>query len=193
MTQASESSMSRQPLSQRWVAKIFQELQGNYGTRFLNQWKTGQTLDDGTDAGVVNAMSEWGKKLAGFADKPECIRRALDNLPGDPPSLPQFIDMCRRAPANEAPKLAYTPTPEDLARARDAANAAAAAVKKTSGYDPLNCWRRPASHLAVAYLLDGAKRDGRMAEIRDQLTSDGVIDQDGKAKKLWRDGAWVAA
>src|SRR5690349_13610741 len=54
MDRADASLMSPQSLPERYVAKIFQEMQGNYGSRFLNQWKTGQVLADGTDAGIVN-------------------------------------------------------------------------------------------------------------------------------------------
>ena len=104
MDRADASLMSPQSLPERYVAKIFQEMQGNYGSRFLNQWKTGQVLADGTDAGIVNAMAMWGKKLAGFIDHPECIRRALDRLPNDPPSLPQFVEPQSNAdPAEHVP------------------------------------------------------------------------------------------
>jgi hypothetical protein len=72
-------------------------MQGHYGTRFLNMWKTGQILPDGTDAGIANAMNHWDKKLAGYASSPETIRKVLDNLPADPPSLPQFYDLLRHA------------------------------------------------------------------------------------------------
>ena len=36
-----------------WIQRIFATMQGTYGTRFLNMWKTGQTLPDGTDAGKL--------------------------------------------------------------------------------------------------------------------------------------------
>lgn len=72
-------------------------MQGHYGTRFLNMWKTGQILPDGTDAGIANAMDLWDRKLAGFATTPETINKVLDNLPVDPPSLPQFRELLRQA------------------------------------------------------------------------------------------------
>lgn len=89
------SSTSERRLPSNWIQKIFATMQGHYGTRFLNMWKTGQVLPDGTDAGITNAMNQWDKKLAGWANSPETIRRVLDNLPADPPSLPQFCELLR--------------------------------------------------------------------------------------------------
>ena len=77
-----------------WIQRLFAALQGNYGTRFMNMWKTGQTLPDGSDAGVMNAMSIWSEKMAGFSAA--TIKRALENLPEDPPTLPQWINLLRR-------------------------------------------------------------------------------------------------
>lgn len=71
-------------------------MQGHYGTRFLNMWKTGQVLPDGNDAGVVNAMQHWAEKLGWYVNHPETIKRVLDNLPVEPPSLPQFHDLLRQ-------------------------------------------------------------------------------------------------
>ena len=91
------SSTSEKRLPSNWIQKIFATMQGHYGTRFLNMWKTGQILPDGTDAGISNAMNHWDKKLAGWANSPETIRKVLDNLPHDPPSLPVFCDLLRHA------------------------------------------------------------------------------------------------
>ena len=86
--------MSRK-LPDGWIQRIFATLQGNYGTRFMNQWKTGQSLPDGSDAGVVNAMNHWSEKMAGTSA--ETIKRALEQLPEEPPTLPQFMALLRRS------------------------------------------------------------------------------------------------
>ena len=78
------------------MRKIFAELQGNYGSRFLDMWRSGQTLDDGRDAGIENAKGQWADKLAGFATCPERIGKALKNLPQHPPTLPEFVALCRQ-------------------------------------------------------------------------------------------------
>ena len=76
------------------IKRIFATMQGHYGTRFLNMWKTGQVLPDGTDAGVVNAMNHWDVKMGGTSW--ETIKRALEQLPEEPPTLPQFLSLLRR-------------------------------------------------------------------------------------------------
>lgn len=78
-----------------WVRKLFAELQGNYGARFLDMWRSGQTDSNGDDVGLQNAMALWAEKLGGFRDKPGAIRRVLDALPEHPPTLPRFLDLCR--------------------------------------------------------------------------------------------------
>ena len=96
-----QSSQSKR-LPDNWVQRIFATMQGNYGSRFLNMWKTGQILPDGNDAGIVNAMNHWAEKLGGWHDHPDTIKKVLDNLPTEPPTLPQFMQMLRQS---------YTPPP----------------------------------------------------------------------------------
>ena len=78
-----------------WIQRIFATMQGNYGTRFMNQWKTGQALPDGSDAGVINAMNHWAEKMGGTSA--ETIKRALEQLPEEPPTLPQWMSLLRRS------------------------------------------------------------------------------------------------
>jgi len=110
-------SYSTNRLPSMWIQKIFATMQGHYGSRFLNMWKTGQVLPDGTDAGVANAMETWDRKLAGYAHSPETIKRTLDTLPPDPPTLPQFCEMMRLnfVPRNDL-ALTRTHTPEEIAK-----------------------------------------------------------------------------
>lgn len=113
-----EQSQSNSPkrLPDSWVQKIFATMQGHYGTRFLNMWKTGQILPDGSDAGMINAMNHWAEKLGGFVDHKETIKRALANLPPDPPSLPAFAEHLRRSHVPPAPVLLqHVLTPEEEA------------------------------------------------------------------------------
>jgi len=97
-----------------WIQRIFATLQGNYGTRFMNQWKTGQVLPDGSDAGTVNAMHCWSEKMAGTSA--ETIKRALENLPEDPPTLPQWMALLRRSYVEPSVlRLGNTLTAEQMA------------------------------------------------------------------------------
>lgn len=90
-------------LPENWIKKIFTTFEGRYGTLFKDRWK-GCNLD--------NVMQTWREELAGFADQPERIGHALKSLADEkfPPTLPEFIAACRRAPGKEAAALPYKPT-----------------------------------------------------------------------------------
>lgn len=110
------SSTSRR-LPDSWVQRIFSHMQGHYGTRWMNMWRIGQSLPDGQDAGVVNAMDVWAVKLGGWNSEAggQAIGRVLQNLPPEPPTLPQFHDLVRLAYTHvEVPKVSYTPSPQEL-------------------------------------------------------------------------------
>lgn len=193
-TQAETSSTSRR-LPDRWVAKIFQDMQGNYGSRFLNQWKTGQSLPDGTDAGVRNAMNTWANKLGGFTDCPSVFATVLANLPAEPPSLPQFHESCRIAMKGEQDrqtKIEYKLSPEDIERNRQMAEKAKQATQALGNKDPLEWARNPRSRLAFAEVLKLAKTDARFAEIVADLVRDGITDGQ-KLLKHWNGAEWFKA
>ena len=97
MTNESLTSTPKKRLPDSWVVKIFSTMQGHYGTRWLNMWRIGQSLPDGQDAGVVNAINHWAEKLGGYIDHPQTIKKVLENLPPEPPSLPQFAEMLRHS------------------------------------------------------------------------------------------------
>jgi hypothetical protein len=82
-------------------------------------WKLNQTLPNGEDVGVVNAMRTWAENLGGFADHPECLKHALKILPSEPPTLPQFLDMCRKAPLEQTKALEHKLTDEDIKRNKE--------------------------------------------------------------------------
>lgn len=85
-----------------------------YGNRFLNMWKLNQFLPNGEDVGIVKAMNRWAEVLGGFADHPEALRYALSKLPAEPPSLPQFLELCRHAPPKNVVKLEHKLTDEQI-------------------------------------------------------------------------------
>lgn len=103
------------------MRKLFGELQGNYGTRFLDMWRSGQTDTNGDDVGLQNAMALWAEKLAGFRDRPEAIRRVLDTLPKHPPTLPEFVELCRQScPKPDHKALPAPNVPPSVIEARQA-------------------------------------------------------------------------
>ncbi len=74
-----------------WIERIFGHMEALYGARFLDAWR-------GTDLDAVRAT--WARRLAGFIDQPQRIRFALDALDAKPfpPTLPEFLELCRQAP-----------------------------------------------------------------------------------------------
>jgi hypothetical protein len=112
-----EQKLTLRPLPTSWVAKVFTHMQGHYGTRWVNMWKTGETLPNGQDAGIANAIETWAAKLGGFHDQPERFRVVLENLPATPPSLPEFVEMLRKVTVEAKPlALPHHYTPEEIAR-----------------------------------------------------------------------------
>jgi hypothetical protein len=73
-----------------WIDRIFDKLTLTYGKAFALQY-------DGMDIDAVKA--NWSHELAGFHDKPDCIKHALQNLPPDrPPNVLQFRAICQKSP-----------------------------------------------------------------------------------------------
>ena len=121
MDMSAGQSTLRQPLKRSWVRKLFAELQGNYGTRFLDMWRSGVTDTNGDDVGLQNAMDMWAEKLAGFRERPDAIRRVLDTLPPHPPTLPEFVALCRTScPKQEVKALPAPDVPPAVIAARQA-------------------------------------------------------------------------
>jgi hypothetical protein len=73
-----------------WIDALFGRLTVRYGTAFMAQYA-------GIQPEAVKA--DWALALDGFAEHPEAIRYALDNLPERPVTVGQFAAIARRAPA----------------------------------------------------------------------------------------------
>jgi len=113
------------------VARIFRELQGAYGSRFLDMWKSGHT-ENGMDTGMANAHEKWAKELAGFADQPERLSKALQSLPEYPPTLPEFKALARQQSVTLQNTLP-APTPDAERRAANLERAASVSIKEAPG------------------------------------------------------------
>lgn len=117
-------------LPEKWIDKIFQRMEGRYGSLFLDRWR-------GCDMDNVRAV--WADELAGFVDQPERIAYALRVLSDSqfPPTLPEFKAACRNAPTKELPRLDHKLSPEEIQRNRDRINQLAsqlAASKSVLGF-----------------------------------------------------------
>lgn len=95
----------RPPLPDSWVERIFDRMQGMYGSLWLDRWRSGEMIEQGGqrfDRGLLVAKATWADELAGFADQPERLAKALEacrhrNLP---PTLPEFLELCRQQHAD---------------------------------------------------------------------------------------------
>ena len=175
MDMSAGQSTLRQPLPLGWVRKLFAELQGNYGTRFLDMWRSGQADTNGDDVGLQNAMDMWAEKLAGFRERPDAIRRVLDTLPKHPPTLPEFVELCRTScPKQEVKALPAPDVPPSVIEARQAEAQAIAA--RVSGNVPSKAW---AHKLRARYLAGERLMMAQVALASDAL-GETWTDEDGQ-------------
>jgi hypothetical protein len=171
-------------LPDAWISRIFDRFEGRYGSLFLDRWR-------GCD--MANVRATWAEELAGFADQPERIAYALRALADQqfPPTLPEFVAACRRAPAAET-QLAL-PHRADPDRAKAAtARLMAQLSGKADDYDPLLWAKRPKSQKAMDMIIDGAKRNESLRSVLDDLKASGICSEAGKLLKRYKgQGQWA--
>jgi hypothetical protein len=91
-----------------WVNRVFTRLSLVFGRDFMSRY-------DGLDIDDVKA--EWALDLASFAQAPDAIKFALDNLPSaKPPTVLEFRDLCRKAPQYVPKALPAPPVDPTLAQ-----------------------------------------------------------------------------
>ena len=112
-------------LPSRWVDELFERLGVRYGAAFMRQWP---------DADPAAVKADWANVLSGFGAHPDAIAYALENLPERPVNALQFRELCRRAPAPNAPRL---PAPK---ADRSVAAAALAKLRTLRNREPSNDW-----------------------------------------------------
>lgn len=83
-------------LSLKAIERLFERLTLTYGREFAAQW-------DGLPIAEVKTL--WSNELGHYAGRLEAIAWALENLPERAPNVVEFRNLCRRAPAPEAPML----------------------------------------------------------------------------------------
>lgn len=175
-------------LPETWVKKIFSKFEGRYGSLFLDRWR-------GCD--MANVMATWAEELAGFEDQPERIAYALRSLADQqfPPTLPEFIAACRRAPTKAAgPALTHQPTPEERQRSRESAEAVSRALKAKSSDGIDTHWAtHPRGEMHLKFIFDAAKKDQRFRPCIAEMVKDGICTEDGHLLKHYRDRQFYRA
>ena len=75
---------------------VFKAMHGMYGNLFLSRFATGDIVD-GKDNGVMSAKSVWSYSLRGYCRQTvrDAILQTIDIYQDYPPTLPQFITLCK--------------------------------------------------------------------------------------------------
>lgn len=109
MSESSEKSTHPSALHSAWVDRIFSIMLAHYGSRFADMWR---------DTNIAEVKAVWAAKLGGFSDRPDCLKYGLDCLDGRqfPPTLPEFIADCRRAPKPKVIAIEHKLSPEEIMR-----------------------------------------------------------------------------
>lgn len=137
LPQNATSPQSLIALPESWINRLFGRLEGLYGSRFHDLWK-------GTD--LENVKAVWAEKLAGIRGQPEVLKAALDACDDKPwpPTLPEFLELCRNAARRAQPSVAALPPPAPLDRDTASKRAAELGIGKS---------RYPADGLGWAKIL----------------------------------------
>lgn len=125
---------------------VFRVMHGFYGNLFLSKFATGEVLENGSDGGVASARLIWAHGLRSFdVDTVKAaLARTMDVHHEFPPTLPQFLVLCKACAPREVYRDTLPPPAidrvEQLRKAREHLSAikAAMAVKNVkSGLDML--------------------------------------------------------
>lgn len=157
---------NRQPLPPQWVERIWERFALVYGhTRTAPMF-------DGADIAEVKAF--WAHQLSGFSGATigAALRALVDRADSWPPTLPEFVQLCRQFNRPEHAQSAMLPAPPVSEESRSAASAALEAISIPDESDYLFWARRPKSAKAVELLQIGAQTDSRLRGILSGLIAD---------------------
>jgi hypothetical protein len=76
---------------------VFRVMHGFYGNLFLSKFATGEVTANGGDAGVASARTIWAHGLRDFdvSTVKTALARVISTHPEFPPTLPQFVALCK--------------------------------------------------------------------------------------------------
>jgi hypothetical protein len=121
-----------------WVDRIFDRMQGYYGSLWVDRWRSGDIDDNGRDRGLLNAKATWAIELGGFVGETERIAQAIESCRHRslPPTLPEFLELCRQAHGTPRAALPAPKVDPEVAkqRAKEIAGIADGMAKRP-GYD----------------------------------------------------------
>ena len=88
------------------VNQVFKVLHGSYGSLFLAKFSTGELDENGKDKGIKSTRQVWAHGLRGMdgATITTALEQVLNTHPEFPPTLPQFIALCKAAKPSDRPE-----------------------------------------------------------------------------------------
>lgn len=147
-----QAATATPPLPIDSVRNVFKVLHGCYGNLVFSKFASGDVDQSGEDRGLASAYRVWAHGLREFdaATIKSALGRCMERHPEFPPSLAQFIALCRACkprnpwkPADRGPVLEMSEElraqyrAQHLAAAREAAERVLESRKKLTGLDPL--------------------------------------------------------
>jgi len=119
---------------------VFRVLHGFYGNLFLSKFATGEVIAGGGDGGVASARTIWAHGLRGFDVEvvKTALARTMDTHPEFPPTLPQFVALCKACQPREVYRVALPPAKPNPEVAKKALAAMRASVATTVPADGLS-------------------------------------------------------
>lgn len=95
----------KKPVPIESVNQIFKVLHGSYGSLFLAKFATGELDENGKDKGIKSTRQVWAHGLRGMDSQTitTALERVLETHPEFPPTLPQFMALCKAAIPSERP------------------------------------------------------------------------------------------
>lgn len=92
------------PMPADAVNNVFKVMHGFYGNLFLSKFSTGALDADGADGGITSAKQIWAHGLRDFdgGTVKSALSQCITEHPQYPPSLPQFVALCRANKPREA-------------------------------------------------------------------------------------------
>lgn len=121
---------------------VFKVFHGFYGNLFLSKFVNGQSGEDG-DQGVVSARSIWAHGLRDFdlSVVKTALARTMDAHQEFPPTLPQFVALCKACAPRKTFQPALPPVSIDRAaqakKARELSESIKATPPTSTGLDLL--------------------------------------------------------
>lgn len=146
--------------------------------RFAVLWGKQRVISNlGSTADEIEAAKEaWEAQLRSVPT--DTIRAVLEHLQRDPPdwppSLAQWIQLCKQFRAVEH-QTAMLPPPKEVTEAGREIIESAVSQMRTSSFDYLHWAKYPKSAQAILLLARGAREDSRLADIlADHIANGGV-------------------